>query len=170
MTYYGVSSYPNCFFDGTDLIPGGGSGTYAAYLAMYNNHKNVPSPLSIEILANSYAGEHASVKVKVKLEENLGDGHVCHVILWEDKIAGQYNFVERAMAQYEVITVKNANDEQEIKRTFTLNASWNKANLGVSVWVQNFAGKRILNGRATKLVEGVAVTPTSLGRVKALFE
>jgi len=168
MSYYGANVYPWCFFDGTENYRGG-SGPYAAYLAIYNNRKNVASPLSIEFLANSYAGEHASVKVKVKLEENLGEGHVCHVILWEDKVAGQYNFVERRMAQYEVITIKNANDEQEIKRTFALDGSWNKANLGVSVWVQNYAGKHILNGRATKLVEGVAVTPTSVGRVKALY-
>jgi len=169
MTYYGASAYPTCYFDGIDFVRGGGSGTYDAYLAIYNNRKIVSAPLSIEFLANSYAGEHASVKVKVKLEENLGEGHVCHVILWEDKVAGQYNFVERRMAQYEVITIKNANDEQEIKRTFTLDAGWNKANLGVSVWVQSFAGKQILNGRATKLVEGVAVEATSLGRVKALY-
>jgi hypothetical protein len=169
MSYYGARAYPTCYFDGTDFWQGGGSGVYDQYIAIYNNHKNVPGPLAVTFLANSYAGEHASVKVKVKLEESLGEGHVCHIILWEDKVAGQYNFVERRMAQYEVLTVKNVNDEQVIKRNFTLDAGWNKANLGVSAWVQNFAGKQILNGRATKLVEGVAVTPTSLGRVKALF-
>jgi len=169
MSYYGATAFPTCYFDGTDFIRGGGSGTYDAYLAMYNNHKIAPSPLTVEFLANSYAGDHASVKVKIKLEESLAEGHVCHVILWEDKVVGQYNFVERRMAQYELITAKKANDEQVIKRTFTLDAGWNKANLGVSAWVQNYAGKQILNGRATKLVEGNAVEPTSLGRVKGLF-
>ncbi len=107
--------------------------------------------------------------MKVKLEESVAEGHVVHIILWEDKVAGQYNFCERRMAQYELLTAKNANEEQTVKRTFTLDGSWNKANLGVSAWVQNFAGKQILNGRATKLVEGVAVEPASVGRVKALF-
>ena len=169
MSYYGATAYPTCYFDGTDFIRGGGSGTYAAYLGIYNSHKLVPSVLSIEFLTNSYEDTRASVSVKVKLEENVPEGHVVHIILWEDKIASQYNFCERRMAQYEVLMAKNANDEQIIKRTFTLDSGWNKANLGVSVWVQNYAGKQILNGRATKLVEGIAVTPTSIGRVKALY-
>jgi hypothetical protein len=169
MSYYGANAYPTCYFDGTDFWRGGGAGVYDQYIAIYNNHKNVSSPLTLEFLTNSYEGAHASVSVKVKLEESVAEGHVVHIILWEDKILGQYNFCERRMAQYELLTAKNANDEQVVKRTFTLDGSWNKANLGVSAWVQNFAGKQILNGRATKLVEGVAVEPTSLGRVRALY-
>jgi len=169
MSYYGVRGWPTCVFDGVDQIEGGTSGTYNEYLNEYNNRRNKPSPLIVAFLANSYAGNHASVKVKVKLEESLGEGHLCHIVLWEDKVAGKYRFVERRLAQYEVITITKANDEQVIKRTFTLGAGWNKGNLGVSAFVQKLAGKHVLNGRATKLVEGVAVAPTSLGRVKALF-
>jgi hypothetical protein len=171
-SYYGNQYYPTCVFDGTQKIIGGSSGTYSAFLDMYNSRRNVSSPLTVEFLAASYEGTHASVKVKVKLEEALAEGHVCHVVIWEDKVvAGKtYRFVERAMAQHEVLTIKNANDEQVIKRTFTLKAGWNKANLGVSAFVQKFAGREILNGNAKKLVAGVAVEPTSLGRVKALYQ
>ena len=169
MSYYGVGAWPTCVFDGVDQIPDGSSGTYYEYLYKYNKRRNKPSPLIVEFLANSYAGDHASVKVKVKLEESLSEGHVCHIVLWEDKVGGKYRFVERRLAQYEVITIKKANDVQVIKRTFTLGAGWNKANLGVSAFVQKLAGKQVLNGRGTKLVDGVAVRATSLGRVKALF-
>ncbi|UCH77810.1 MAG: Omp28-related outer membrane protein, partial [Candidatus Coatesbacteria bacterium] len=169
MSYYGATGYPTCVFDGTQPIVGGSSATYSNYLAMYNSRRNIPSPLTITFRTNSYAGDKASVSVTVKLEQSLAEGHVCHVALWEDKLSyggRTYRFVERALAQHEVLTIKNPNEEQVIKRTFTLNASWNKANLGVSVIVQSFAGKTVLNARATELVEGVAVEPTSLGRVK----
>ena len=108
---------------------------------------------------------------KVELEENLAEGHVCHIVIWEDKVVSDktYRFVARRMAQYELITVSKKGQAQTIKRTFTLGAGWNKANLGVSAFVQKFATREILNGRATKLVPGVAVEPTSLGRVKTLF-
>lgn len=172
MSYYSAGAYPTCVIDGTERVVGGSSGTYNQFLSIYENRRKVTSPLEVEFEANSFAGTHASVKVKVKLEENLAEGHVCHVVLWEDKLSyggRTYRFVERRMAQYEVLTIKNKGQTQTIKRTFTLDAGWNKANLGVSAFVQKFATRDILNGRATKLVEGVAVEPTSLGRVRALY-
>jgi hypothetical protein len=172
MSYYGAGAYPTCVMDGTERVVGGSSRTYGEFLAIYESRHNVSSPLEVEFEANSYAGTHASVKVKVKLEENLAEGHVCHVVLWEDKLSyggRTYRFVERRMAQYEVLLIRNKGQTQTIKRTFTLDAGWNKANLGVSAFVQKFGTRGILNGRATKLVEGVAVEPTSLGRVRALY-
>ncbi len=171
MSYYGAGSFPTCVMDGTEKVPGGTSGTYSQFLAIYENRRKVSSPVEVEFEANSYAGTHASVKVKVKLEEDLAEGHVCHVVIWEDKVVSDktYRFVERRMAQYELITVSKKGQAQTIRRTFTLGAGWNKANLGVSAFVQKFATREILNGRAAKLVEGVAVEPTSLGRVKTLF-
>ncbi len=169
MSYYGAGGWPTCVIDGTERVPGGSSGTYGQFLATYENRRKVSSPVEVKFEANSYAGTHVSVKVKVKLEENLAEGHVCHVVLWEDKVGGNYRFVERRMAQYELITVSKKGQAQTIRRTFTLGAGWNKANLGVSAFVQKFATREILNGRATKLVAGVAVEPTSLGRVKTLY-
>lgn len=169
MSYYSATAYPTCAFDGIQKEVGGSSGTYDVYLNIYNTRHNVKSPLEVEFEANSYAGDHASVKVKVKLEESLAEGHVCYVVLWEDKVAGNYRFVERRMGPYEVITVTKANDVQVIRRTFALDAGWTKANLGASAIVQKLATREILNGRATKLVEGIAVEATSLGRVRALY-
>lgn len=172
MSYYSVGGWPTCVFDGIQREIGGSSGTYNAYLNIYNNRHNVSSPVEVEFEANSYEGTHASVKVKVKLEEDLAEGHVCHVVLWEDKLSyggRTYRFVERRMAQYEILMITKKGQTQTIKRTFTLEAGWNKANLGVSAFVQKFATRDILNGRATKLVAGVSVEPTSLGRVRALY-
>ncbi len=173
MSYYAANAYPTCVFDGIQREVGGSSGTYDAYLNIYNNRHNVSSPVEVEFEANSYDGNHASVKVKVKLEEDLAEGHVCHVVLWEDNLSyggRTYRFVERRMAQYEILMITKKGQTQTIKRTFTLDAGWNKANLGVSAFVQKFATRDILNGRATKLVAGVAVEPASLGSVKALYQ
>jgi hypothetical protein len=171
MSYYAAGSFPTCVFDGADRVIGGSSDTYNQFLAIYESRRKVSSPVEVEFEANSYAGTHASVKVKVKLEENLAEGHVCHVVIWEDKVVSDktYRFVERRMAQYELLTVSKKGQVQTIRRTFTLGAGWKKANLGVSAFVQKFATREILNGRATKLVAGVAVEPTSLGRVKTLY-
>jgi hypothetical protein len=139
---------------------------------MYEYWRRTPSPLTIEYLSRSFGGGKASVSVKVKLEESVAEGHSVYVVLWEDNLSYSgrtFHFVERALANPETLTAKNANDEQIIKREFALGSGWNTANLGVSVFVQNPSSKAILQGRATKLAEGVAVTPTSLGRVKALY-
>jgi hypothetical protein len=168
--YYGISVVPTNMFDGVHRVEGG---TYATYLAAYNNRRVVPSPLRVEFLARSYAGNKASVKARITLEQDVPEGVVCHVILWEDK--ADYNghlwrFVERKMPAYGVLTITKKGQQQTIKREFALDAGWKKANLGVTVIVQRLATRAVLNGRATRLVEGVAVEPASLGRVKALFD
>jgi hypothetical protein len=145
---------------------------YSWYMGSFNTRTVVPSPLTIDFLSRSYDGNRASVKVKVKLEQGIPEGHVCHIVLWETGLSyggRDYGYVERVTALSEALTITKAKDEQIIKRTFDLDAGWNKNNLGVSVFVQNLVGKEILNGRAVKLIPGVAVEPTSLGRVKALF-
>ena len=168
-TYYGITAVPTNVFDGEIKIPGG---NYSLYLAAYNSRRTVPSPLRIEFLARSYSQSKASVKAKITLEDDIAEGTVCHVILWEDKCI--YNghdwcFVERKMPIYDVLTISKKGQQQIIKREFALEPAWKKADLGVTVIVQRFAAKTVLNGRATRLVEGVAVEPASLGRVKALF-
>jgi hypothetical protein len=169
--YYGVNAYPWTWFDGVLSQRGAGAtpeDTYYIYLAMFNTRRVIASPLTIEFIHRSYGENKASVKVKLKLEQSISEGHVCHIVLWEDKVANWYRFVERR-ADNKPVTITNANDTQEIGTTFTLDSGWNAANLGVSVFVQHLATKEIKQGRATMLVEGVGVTPTSLGRVKALY-
>ena len=167
--YYGISVQPTNMFDGVNRVEGG---NYAAYLAAYNSRRNVPSPLKIDFLARSYSQSKASVKARVTLDQDINPGAVCHIILWEDKAVynnHDWRFVERKMYPADALTVTKKGQSQTFKREFTLNAGWNRANLGATVIVQRPAAKTILNGRATRLVEGVAVAPASLGRVKALF-
>jgi len=169
-SYYSVTAVPTNVFDGIIKVVGG---NYYSYRSAYESRKNVASPLTITFLTKSYSGNNACVSVKVTLEQNISEGAVCYIILWEDEVQGgstTWSYVERDMPPYEPITITNAGQEQIIKRTFTLQSGWKRADLGVSVLVQKLVAKEVLNGRGAKLVEGVAVNPTSLGRVKALYQ
>lgn len=169
-SYYSVTAVPTNVFDGIIKVVGG---NYSSYRSAYESRKNVPAPLTITFLSHSYSGNNACVSVKVKLEETITEGVVCYIILWEDEVQGGntvWSFVERDMPPYEPITITNPGQEQIIKRTFTLQSGWKRADLGVSVIVQKLVAKEVLNGRGIKLVEGVGVAPTSLGRVKALYQ
>lgn len=128
------------------------------------------SPCTITFLSNSYANNKASVSIKVKLEEALAAGNVVHVVLWEDKVSVTHRFVERRMATPTPLTITAPNAEQIIKVEFALDPSWAADNLGVTVMVQNESAKTMHQARATKLIEGNAVTPASLGKVKALYQ
>lgn len=75
--------------------------------------------------------------------------------------------MERAAAT-EPITITGEGQSQTITKAFTLDSAWVRSNLGVAVFVQA-TDKNVLNGRGTELTEDNALTPASLGRVKALF-
>lgn len=172
--YYGLTGYPTCYIDGIVMH----RGAYTNNEQMYNWYKGtfdarrlVASPLTIDFVHKSYGTTMASVKVKLTLEQSISAGHVCHIVLWENNLSysgRNYAYVERRATTKDV-TITAANESQEIGTTFTLDGGWKLADLGVSVFVQDPSGKEVKQGRATLLEAGTSVTPTSLGRVKALF-
>lgn len=166
--FYNVGFTPQIYCDAA-LI---GSYSYDAQLNAYNSRHNVASPLTVEFLANSYSGNNACIRVKVTLAENIAEGNVVYIVLWEDKVAigHTWRFMQRSMnAPYDVLLITTGGQTQTFSKSFTLDAGWNRANLGCSVYVQKFSNKAMLNAAATKLVEGNAVSPASLGRVKTMF-
>ncbi len=173
-SYYGVSGIPHMWADGVMSHRGAYTNNeqmYAWYMSSFNMRRAVKAPLTITYLQKQYAGGKVMVKVKVDLEESIAAGHVCHIVLWETNLSysgRNFAYVERRATTKDV-TVTAANETQEIGTTFTLDGGWKLADLGVSVFVQDPTGKEIKQGRATMLEAGSSVTPTSLGRVKALF-
>lgn len=168
--YYGVGAWPWVFFDGIMSHRGAypNEQNYLWYMSSFNMRRAVKAPLTVTFLQKQYAGGKVMVKVKVDLEEAIAAGHVCHIVLWEDKVGGHYRFVERAFTTKNV-TITGKGQNQEFTHEFTIKSGWKEAELGVSVWVQDPTGKEVKNARAAKLEPGDAVTPTSVGRVKALF-
>ncbi|UCH78723.1 MAG: hypothetical protein JSU81_01875 [Candidatus Coatesbacteria bacterium] len=172
--YYGVTGYPTAYVDGIIMHRGAYTNNeqmYQWYMGSFNSRRAVNAPLKITFVQKQYANGKVMVKVKVELEENLSAGHVCHIVLWEDKLSyggRTYRFVERAL-ETKTLTVTGQGQSEEFSHEFTIQSGWNEANLGLSVFVQDPTGKEIKNARAGVPESAYAVTPTSLGRVKALF-
>jgi len=171
--FYGIGGYPTLMMDGYDKLVGAYTNNtqqYNWYMARYNAHKAISSPLTIDYLSNSYGGSTASIKVNIYLEEGITSGSTVHFVLWEDNLMygnKPQGYVERAY-KTATLTISNPDEAQVISKSFNLSGSWVKSNLGVSVFVQA-PNKNIYNGKATMLTLGTALAPTSLGRVKALF-
>jgi len=172
--YYNESGIPVSHFDGRWRSSGGSSQTYNNYLQFFNTRKVVPSPLTVTFLKHSYGGGRASVRVRVRLEEDLDPANLCHVTLWETDVVESsetHRYVERAMKTAD-LTITKSGQVQEFSYTFTLDGGWNVEKLGVTAFVQCTTWpdeKLIQNGAAAALAEGIGIAPTSLGRVKALY-
>jgi hypothetical protein len=172
--YYGVSGLPTAYVDGIIMHRGAYTNNeqmYAWYMTSFNARRAAKAPLTVTFLQKQYANGKVMVKVKVDLEEAIAAGHVCHIVLWEDNMeygGRKFRFVERAFTTKNV-TITGQGQNEEFTHEFTIQSGWNEANLGISVFVQDPTGKEVKNGRATTLESAYAVTPASVGRVKALF-
>jgi hypothetical protein len=172
--YYNESGIPVSHVDGRWRSSGGSVQTYNNYLLLFNTRTVVASPLTVTFLTNSFGEGHASVKVRVRLEEDLPSENVCHIAVWETDVVESsetHRYVERAMITRDV-TITKANQFQEFSHVFNLKTEWKTANMGVTAFVQcnTWPNEKLIhNGAAAKLVEGIAVAPASLGRVKALY-
>lgn len=161
--------------DGQDKLVGAYPNNVPAqvswYESYYNAHRTNPSPATITFLTKSYNNGTATVKVKLDLESNIAAGHVLHIILWEDHVSSlgtDWRMVERSL-QTKNVTITNANASEEFTADFTLSSTWKLNDLGCTVILQEPTSKVIAQGNATKLDAGNAVTPSSLGKVRALF-
>jgi hypothetical protein len=144
---------------------------YLWYMSSFNIRRNAKAPLTVTFLQKQYANGKVTVKVEVELEEGISAGHVCHIVLWEDNLeysARKFRFVERA-ATTKNLTITGQGQKEEFTHEFTIQGGWKEGELGVSVFVQDPTGKEVKNARAGKLENAYAVSPSSVGRVKALF-
>jgi hypothetical protein len=174
MGYYGVTGYPTAYIDGIMMHRGAYTNNdqmYAWYMSSFNIRRNATPPLVVTFLQKQYASGKVIVKVEVELLEAISSGHVCHIVLWEDNMdygGRKYRFVERAYVAKD-LTITAQGQKQEFTQEFTIQGGWKEADLGLSVFVQDPTGKEVKNGRAGTLDNAYAVSPTSVGRVKALF-
>ncbi len=173
MTYYGHSSVPNHFTDG--ILNRIGSGNYDNYVADYNTRRVIPAPLTVAVLEITLGSDTAYVKVQVTLDDNLPAGHTIYVGLWEDKVVvgGTYGstpvrVMERDLASTS-LTITNKSQTQIFEHTFTVQSSWKRADLGVTAWVQGPNTEREVHNAIAAKFNTLSISPSSLGRVKALF-
>ena len=172
-TYYGQKYVPNHFTDG--VLNRIGSGNYDNYVADYNTRRVISAPMTVTILENTLGSTTAYVKVRVALDENVPAGHTIYIGLWEDKVVvgGSYGstpvrVMERDLAKTS-LTITSKGQTQNFEHTFTLQGSWKRADLGVTAWVQGPNTAREVHNASASKCSPLSVSPSSLGRVKALF-
>ena len=171
MTFYGQSTVPHHFTDGILRCNSG----YSTYVSHYNTRSVISAPLTVTFLAKTLGSTTAYVKVQVKLESSLPTGHTIYMGLWEDNVVvgGTYGstpvrVLERDLATTG-LTITNANQTQDFEYTFTTQSSWKSDDLGVTAWVQGPNTEAEVHNAAAAKFDNAAVAPSSLGRVKALF-
>jgi hypothetical protein len=172
-SFYSQTYVPNHFTDG--IIGRIGSGNYSNYVADYNTRHALSAPLTVTFVSKSLTSSTAYVKVQVKLESSLPTGHTIYMGLWEDDVVvgGTYGstpvrVMERDLAST-ALTISSANQTQDFEYTFTVQSGWKADDLGVTVWVQGSSSDAEVHNAAATTFDNIAVSPTSLGRVKALF-
>ncbi len=172
-TYYGQTYVPNHFTDG--LLNRIGSGNYSNYVADYNTRRVISAPLTVTLLEYTLGTNTAYVKVRVALEEDLPAGHSCYIGLWEDNVVvgGTYGttpvrVMERDLATKSV-TITSKGQSQTLDHTFNVTAGWKRADLGITAWVQGSSSDREVHNAVSDKFSTLSVSPTSLGRVKSLF-
>jgi hypothetical protein len=172
-SYYGQTYVPNHFTDG--LVGRIGSGNYANYVADYNTRRLVSAPLTVTFLEQTLGTNTAYVKVRVRLEQNLPTGHDIYLGFWEDHVVvgGTYGSTPVRVLERDLVstalTITNATQTQEYEYTFTTQTGWKRADLGITAWVQGPSSDREVHNAAAAKFNTTAVAPSSLGRVKALF-
>lgn len=172
--FYGQTYVPNHFTDG--LVNRIGSGNYDNYVADYEARRSVPAPLAITVLEKTLTSTTCYVKVRVTLEESLPSGHDIYVGLWEDHlvVGGTYGetptrVIERALATTP-LTITDSGQSQGFEKTFDVDPGWNQGNIGTTAWVQGpNTDAEVHNATAAK-VSAIGIAPSSLGRIKALYQ
>jgi hypothetical protein len=172
-SFYSQTYVPNHFTDG--VIGRIGSGNYANYVADYNTRHAVSAPLTLTFLSKSLTSSNAYAKVQVKLESGLPSGHTIYMALWEDNVVvgGTYGstpvrVLERDLAST-AVTISSSSQTQDFEYTFNVQSGWKSNDLGITAWVQGPSSEAEVHNAAATTFENAAVSPTSLGRVKALY-
>lgn len=67
LTFYSPPGVPTSFFNGTESVVGGWSGTFAAYLTAYNHQIAVAVPCTISLVGSSYDRNTHQLVIKAKV-------------------------------------------------------------------------------------------------------
>ncbi|HUU56452.1 MAG TPA: Omp28-related outer membrane protein [bacterium] len=167
-SYYGITVTPTAVFDGavTNL-------PYTSWPNLFATRKKVASPLNIKLKITA-AGDNFTLRATITRKGSMSStGLRFHCAVTEQNLSysgNSYHHVLRKMypnATGTPFTI-NDNEAKQVTVAGTLAGSWAKNNLHFVVWVQNVNAKTVYQAKLATWGE-VAVEPSSVGRVKALF-
>jgi len=131
--------------------------------------------MTVTIQENTLGTNTVYIKVQVTLEASLPSGHMAYIGLWEDNVVvgGTYGSTPVRVLERDLysaaVTISSSSQSQVFEHTFNVTTGWKRADLGVTVWVQGPNSDAEVHNGDSKKFDSTGVAPSSLGRVKALF-
>jgi hypothetical protein len=156
-SYYGVSGYPSCIFDGTEWVIGGSGGTYAAYLATINSQLGESSPLTLEFYG-MWDDTSGTFEAHIGVIDAIpGGSNVVMFVVYEDScVSGpeEYHKVVRDVLDAETLSITEPGESESFYGSFTIDPSWDAEHIGVVGLVQNTSSKEVY--QSAELSEPIA--------------
>ena len=150
ISYYGASAFPTLVWQGTNVLVGAGTDVIdgGPYDAIVQSMLPDATPWVVEI-TDFDLGVSPYVTTRIALEDDVADitGHVVHVCLIENDClySGDYEQdVLRDIVDDIAITIDGNGQEQTHTANFTLDPSWNTANMRIIAFLQRDSDKVIL--------------------------
>lgn len=154
-SWYGVSSYPNIYFDGWENISGAGGDMSEPYRSTVVAHLEEPSPITLSISSFSVM-DAVDITANVAATDTVPYNDLrVQFVAFEDSVYYQqgqkyYRFVVRGSSE-EDLAVRRPGDAIEIQKT--ISASWDQSSrVGVVVFVErsNPAEKEVMQAISTR--------------------
>ena len=179
-TYYGVTGYPTCHFDGIDSFIGGSSNPDD--LTVYNGYRQKiemrfpePSPITIT-LNGSLSPTSGSITASITAIDNIPgalNNLKARFVIYEDHNYSYYTTYEFRLRftvvenlPEEAITLKQE-DNLQFTKTFTPDPAWELDKIGACVFVQADSNKEIIQATSLNLSAlsskmDLAITPQDI--------
>jgi len=179
--YYGASSAPDVFFDGTDHVLGAGDSlsAYSTYRGIVNNHyNNLLSQFLIYDEMYNFDLDTSTATVTFTLEvapgETISNPQLVTLrsMAYEDDLThccepqtgnDHWNHIGRALGTEVPLTISNSGETQQYVGTFALDPAWVPANMHVIVLAQRDSNRRVMQAGEACRMYGLSVdnlTPT----------
>lgn len=136
MNYYTITGTPTLWFNGTTTLVGAGPATATGeqYMDIIRSRYFDAAPIRIDVDLDSATGD-TTATVTMYSSSFVLDEDMIHLVLTEDDVTSTYTHVTRDVYS-DTISLSGAANTAVFNHTFTIDPSWNEANLRVVGFVQ----------------------------------
>lgn len=148
--------WPTVVFDGLRIVEGAETveGAQANYAVEIQMREEVGSPVRLTV-DGAFSGAGGSVQAGIKATGRLPEGPLrARCVVIEDHVFQRgfyFDFVARRVLEDKALNLAEIGDSTSVEWTFPIDDSWNLGNVEAVVFVQNDAGREIL--QSTRLFE-----------------
>jgi len=154
--YYGITAFPEVFFDGVLSVLGGSSSSsmYSAYVPKVNARNAIPSDFTIDIQFEEVEGDYSATVTIENVGGSTATNLVLQFVVTESKLPIAWgltqvqDFVNRLMVPSQSGTPLDfsGSSTQVVELDFTTGSWWDIDNCELIAFVQNNTTKEILQG------------------------